>query len=183
MDDHSIIEQVRRGHTQAFEALVLRYQLPLFRYLGRMGLASETVEDLVQHSFLRAFQHLPRFDPDRARFSTWLFTIARRLALNALTRRGSRVPGREAADQTDHGLAAPEQIDQAVVQQRVRQALAQLPPRLRSPLALAYLGDLSIADIARVEGCSEGTVKSRIYRGKQRLRILLADLIGDHEHA
>lgn len=86
MDDHSIIEQVRRGHTQAFEALVLCYQLPLFRYLGRMGLASETVEDLVQHSFLRAFQHLPRFDPDRARFSTWLFTIARRLAGNGTGR-------------------------------------------------------------------------------------------------
>jgi RNA polymerase sigma-70 factor (ECF subfamily) len=55
--------------------------------------------------------------------------------------------------------------------------------KYRSPIALAYLGDLGMADIARVEGCSVGTVKSRIHRGKKRLKEMLIDLIGDNDYA
>jgi len=78
MDDEQLVQQVLRGESRAFEVLVLRHQRPLFHYLGRMGLDAAETEDLAQEAFLRAYRHLHRFDPRRARFSTWLFTIARR---------------------------------------------------------------------------------------------------------
>ena len=72
---------------------------------------------------------------------------------------------------------------QAQIRQRIDLALRQLPLHYRSPLALAYLDELSVAEIARIEGCAEGTVKSRVHRAKQQLRTLLTDLLGDNDHA
>lgn len=179
MDDRRVIEQIRDGDTKVFETLVERYQGPLFGYLGRMGLAPDRVEDLVQESFLRAFRHLHRFDPDRAAFSTWLFTIAKRLALNGLahqSRQGTDVDVSQLADPSPGVL---DRCDDPRIKERIHAAMRQIPIKLRSPIALAYLKDMSLADIALVEGCALGTVKSRIHRGKQRLRVLLADLIDE----
>ena len=61
-------------------------------------------------------------------------------------------------------------------------ALSQLPVKYRSPLALTYLEALSLTEIAQIEDCPEGTVKSRIHRAKQQLKTLLADLLGDDDH-
>lgn len=183
MEDLLVIRQVNRGDKQAFEKLVQRYQRPLFQYLGRMGLVQEEVEDLVQETFIRAYQHLSRFDIQRAQFSTWLFTIARRLAINALARRRVTTADFEedtVAMATSH---TDRYDDSALIKRRIHDALFQLPLKFRSPVALAYLGEMSMADIASVEACSVGTVKSRIHRGKQRLSVLLADIIGDNDYA
>jgi RNA polymerase sigma-70 factor (ECF subfamily) len=148
-----------------------------------MGLSSGETEELVQETFLRVFRHLRKFEPERARFSTWLFTIARRLALNLLSRQ------RYAQNLTNDNLSEAnltgpqDRYDQVQVRQRIDAALGQLPLKYRSPLALAYLEELSIAEIASIEGCAEGTVKSRIHRAKQQLKTLLADLLGDTDLA
>jgi RNA polymerase sigma-70 factor (ECF subfamily) len=183
MDDLQVIELVRVGDSSAFEQLVQRYQQPLFHYLGRMGLSMGETEELAQETFFRAFRHLRKFDPERARFSTWLFTIARRLALNLLARQ------RHAQDMattkiSEARVSGPhDSCDQVQIRQRIDMALQQLPLKYRSPLALAYLDELSISEIARIEGCAEGTVKSRIHRAKQQLKPLLIDLLGDNDHA
>ena len=183
MDDLQVIERIKNGDSRAFESLVLRYQQPLFHYLGRMGLSAGETEELVQETFLRAFQHLHKFEPERAQFSTWLFTIARRLALNLLSRH------RNALNLANENLtevsvvAHHDSYDQAQIRQRIDIALRQLPLKYRSPMALAYLEELSVAEIACIEGCAEGTVKSRIHRAKQQLKTLLADLLGDNDHA
>jgi len=182
MDDFQVIKQVINGNKQAFEKLVHRYQRPLLHYLGRMGMGQEEAEDTVQEAFIRAFRNLSRFDPQQAQFSTWLFTIARRLGINAQKRRRVttlRLEDNEAALNTSY---TDRYDDSAAIKQRINDALLQLPHKFRSPVALAYLGDLSMLEISRIEGCSAGTVKSRIYRGKQRLKVLLADLIGESDH-
>ena len=148
-----------------------------------MGLVREEVEDLVQEAFIRAYRHLARFDAQQAQFSTWLFTIARRLAINALARRRVATSSFE-DDAVALALSHTDCYDDgATIRQRIHDALFQLPLKYRSPIALAYLGGLGMADIASVEACSVGTVKSRIHRGKQRLSVLLADLIGDNDYA
>jgi len=179
MEDEQLVQQVLRGETRAFEALVLRHQQPLFHYLGRMGLQQAETEDLAQEAFLRAYRRLHHFDPGRARFSTWLYTIARRLALNSLSRAERRL-ARTPLDTEHLGVADPEAAD-VRLQRRLHEALLQLPLKYRSPLALAYLQELSIGDIAAVEGCAPGTVKSRIHRAKQQLKKQLADLMGGPE--
>ncbi|MEA3278622.1 MAG: sigma-70 family RNA polymerase sigma factor, partial [Pseudomonadota bacterium] len=168
MDDLLVIEQVRQGNRRAFETLVRHHQGPLFQYLGRMGLASEEIEDLVQETFVRAFRHLHAFDPRRARFPTWLFTIAKRLALNLLARKRPVRDDLDTARLAGSALRPDEHCDAPLIKRRIDDALRQIPLKYRSPVALAYLKDMSLADIARVEGCSVGTVKSRIHRGKQR---------------
>src|SRR5213596_2708131 len=81
MDDEFLIQQTLAGNHQAFRLVVLRYQRPLFRFLGLLGFRGARAEDVAQETFLRAFKALCSFDPARAAFSTWLFTIARRLAI------------------------------------------------------------------------------------------------------
>jgi len=183
MDDLQVIERVKNGDARAFEPVVRRYQGPLFHYLGRMGLNAGETEELVQETFFRAFLHLRRFEPERAQFSTWLFTIARRLALNLLARH--RYARDRVFDQAteDGGTSPHERYDQAHIRRRIDAALRVLPLKYRSPLALAYLDELSIAEIAHIEGCAQGTVKSRIHRAKLQLKTLLDDLLGDDDHA
>jgi RNA polymerase sigma-70 factor (ECF subfamily) len=162
---------------------VKRYQRPLLHYLGRMGLTTAEAEELTQETFLRAYRHLTDFDSRRALFSTWLFTIARRLALNLLARQRHQIADCNDTVLQDSAAEFHEDYDRRVVTQRIHLALSQLPLKYRSPLSLVYLGDLSIAEIAQIEGCAEGTVKSRIHRAKHQLKTLLADLLGDDEHA
>jgi DNA-directed RNA polymerase specialized sigma24 family protein len=66
MDEFQVIKQVISGNKQAFEKLVLRYQTPLHLYLGRMGMVQAEAEELAQETFIRAFRHLGRFDPQQA---------------------------------------------------------------------------------------------------------------------
>ena len=184
MDDLQVIERVKCGNLQAFEPLVRRYQRPLLHYLGRMGLTTPETEELTQETFTRAFQHLAEFEPRRALFSTWLFTIARRLALNLLARQRHEITEyNDTALQQDPATDFHADYDRRMISQRIDLALSQLPLKYRSPLSLAYLGDLSIAEIAQIEGCAEGTVKSRIHRAKNQLKTSLADLLGDDEYA
>lgn len=176
IQERAAITAVLGGRAQAFERIVLRWQLPLMHYLGRLGIPRAESEELTQETFVRAYRHLSRFDPERAAFSTWLFTIARRLAINAI----GKARRSEPLDDPDAVAVDADPtctIDAGRIAARLRSALASLPPKLRSPIALAYLDELSMAEIAAVEGCSVGTIKSRIHRGKERLRPLLADLL------
>ena len=85
-DINSVLQRVTRGDESATAVLEIYYQRPLFAFLGRMGFDSARAEEVAQESFLRAWQNLPSYRTEQAQFSTWLFTIARRLALNELSR-------------------------------------------------------------------------------------------------
>jgi RNA polymerase sigma-70 factor (ECF subfamily) len=180
MDDAFLIRQVLGGNRGAFHLLVVRYQRPIFRFLGGMGLEAAAVEELAQESFLRAFRNLGSYDAGKATFSAWLFTIARNLALNEIARSRRRAPHvawQEQALGADVGEPRPsaqEALEIAERRRRVRLAIGRLPDLLRGVLVLAYMKELSIEDIAAVECCSVGTVKSRLFRGKKLLREALA---------
>jgi RNA polymerase sigma-70 factor, ECF subfamily len=175
-DIHSVLQRVARGETQAFSALVVHYQRPLFAFLGRMGLNAARAEEVAQESFLRAWQNLASYRSEQAQFSTWLFTIARRLAINEVTRPQHRLEV-GADDQTPEpasAMAGPEQtLEQRQLQARVHAALRSLSTDDRSVLALAYTHELSAADIAVIEACSVDAVKTRLHRARQRLRLAL----------
>jgi len=179
MDDGFLIRQVLGGNRDAFRLLVVRYQRPLFRFLGGMGCDAAAAEELAQEAFLRAFRSLADYDPGKAKFSSWLFTIAKHLAQNEAARRHHRASHLAVdADVAEAAAAAPspqEALEQAERGRRLRQAIARLPDFLRGTLVLAYLKELSMQDIAAIESCAVGTVKSRIARGKQLLRATLAE--------
>jgi RNA polymerase sigma-70 factor (ECF subfamily) len=178
MDELTIIRQVCSGETQAFEAVVLRYQRPLFHYLGRLGLENAVIEELVQETFIRAYQNLGRYDSSKgASFATWLFSIARHLALNELgmaRRRYETYDFSELVDKADDSRSPADCRHLAERQAALYNALKKLPMPFRSAISLAYLEELSLNEIAAIEGCSVGTIKSRIFRGKMKLKALLS---------
>jgi RNA polymerase sigma-70 factor, ECF subfamily len=171
-----VLQRVSRGNTQAFAELVVHYQRPLFAFLGRMGLNSARAEEVAQETFLRAWQNLPSYRSEQAQFSTWLFTIARRLALNELTRSSYQheVGSDDSMPEPACATAGPEQtLEQRQLHEQVHAALRSLSTDDRSVLALAYTHELSAADIAVIEGCSVDAVKTRLHRARQRLRLAL----------
>ena len=83
MEDIFIVNQVIQGNKNAFKLLILRYQRPIFSFLGNFHFPNQMIEDLAQETFLRAYKSISTFDSQRgASFATWLFTIAKNLALN-----------------------------------------------------------------------------------------------------
>jgi RNA polymerase sigma-70 factor (ECF subfamily) len=175
MDLTDVLRRVLSGDAQAYAEIVARYERPLFGFLGRMGLPQAHAEDVAQETFLRAWQHLGTFDSRRASFTTWLYTIARRLALNDAARAAARRDvgmtiahdGACEAPQPLATLAAAEQ------RERLRAALLGLSTADRTTLALAYIEDLSLAEIAQIESTTVGAVKTRLHRARGRLAQLM----------
>lgn len=178
-DINRILQRIAAGDRQAYAELVRHFQRPLAGFLARMGLSPARVEDVTQDTFLRAWEYLPSYRPARAQFSTWLYTIARRLALNELDRAANRRETAATDDTPEPACSQPGPPESLALQRRqaaLQAALRTLPVEDRSVLALAYVHELEAADIARIEGCSSGAVRTRIYRARQRLR----DALGPH---
>ncbi|HJW55578.1 MAG TPA: sigma-70 family RNA polymerase sigma factor [Burkholderiaceae bacterium] len=171
----AILRRIAAGEQPAFAELVDMYQRQLFGFLGRLGMSQAQAEDIAQETFLRAWTHLHSYQPERAQFATWLFTIARNLAYNALQKEPCQ------HEMLDAVIPEPasEQPDPAQIMERTRQhsrlhsALRQLPMSDRSALALVYVHELRLADVARIENDSLAAIKTRLHRAKQRLRAIL----------
>ncbi len=177
MDDELLIARVLEGNTEVFRLLVLRYQRPLFRFLGLLGFDQNAAEDLAQETFLRAYRSMAQFDVSQSRFSTWLFTIAKRLAANEQQRAAHR---HEALTEPSREVACPtmnpaEQAGQAETARRIQSAIRTLAEPMRSTFVFAQIEDLCLEEIAELQKCAVGTVKSRIYRAREILRSAIDD--------
>ena len=176
MQIRPLLKRIAAGDTRSFSEIVTHYQRPLFGFLGRMSLTQAVAEEVAQESFLRAWRHLGDYDPDTADFSTWLFTIARNLALNELARPANRWETKVVGNVPEVTCDCPrplESIANDELKARLLAALLQLPLAERSIVALAYVKDLDMAAIAQIEGCTVGALKTRLHRAKLALRQLL----------
>lgn len=183
--DARLMLRVQRGDADAFELLVDRYKQPVMNLLYRMLGDLQESEDLTQNVFIQVHKSAHRYRVT-ARFSTWLYTIARNLGLNELRRR-SRHPAESldaapdgAEDLTLHHQLAdvatptpPDACLQSELEERIAQALAALPENQRSAMALCQQRDLSYEDIAQILGCSVSATKSIIHRARETLRARL----------
>src|SRR6185312_7302499 len=178
--------QVRDGSAAAFEELMVRYQVRLVTILehlvGRCGQA----EDLAQEVFLRVYRSRERYSPE-AKFSTWLFTIANNVALNARRSKSRRREVNvEPADSSGLGgapldqmaLAASgqmpaRQLDKTEMRDVVRLAVGTLNERQRLAVLLSKFEEMSYADIAEAMEMSPQAVKSLLSRARENLRVVL----------
>lgn len=177
MDDQWLVEQSAQRNTNAFKLLVLRYQRMVFHYLRNFMLPAQVQEDLAQETFLRAYRSIAGFDHEKgATFSTWLITIARNLAIKekAKIKRRRDQPGRFMEEMICGDEKSPQEIlERRRLKFRIHDAISRLPEKFHTAVVLSYFDELSLAEIAQLEGCSTGTVKSRVFRGKQILRQIL----------
>jgi len=177
--DPRVLARAQRGDEAACRALVERHQQPVFaviaRVLGPRGQLA-LVPDLAQETFLRVFRQLPGFVLDApGRLSSWILTIATRVALDELKRRRLDLVAPSLADPLSGGAApaaeAAEQHEAAAV---IERALEGLAPGLRAVLLLRVVHELPYEDIARQLGVEVGTVKSRLARARAALWQALA---------
>ncbi len=179
--DASLMLRVKRGDRQAFEELVNKYKQPVINVIYRtLGDATEA-EDLAQNVFVQVYKSADRYRVS-ARFTTWLFTIARNLCLNEIRRRSRHpaesldAPHPDHDDQPRHQLADPKSFSppdallHGELEQKIQQALSDLPDSQRVAILLCRQGELSYEEIAKVLGCSVSATKSLIHRGRETLK-------------
>jgi RNA polymerase sigma-70 factor, ECF subfamily len=178
--DEELIATFQAGDEKAFDQLVKRYKDQLMNFVFRFLGDRDEADDVVQETFLRLFRHKHSYSPV-AKFSTWLYTIATNLAKTQLRQRKRRALfslSRRSSDAMDYEVrdsqpTADETTDQRLRQEVVQRALDRLPPKFREVVVLFDIQDMSYEEISQVTGINVGTVKSRLHRGRVRLKELL----------
>ena len=179
--DEVTLVRAQRGDDAACRALVDRYQRPVFALLGRMvGHGRRPlVEDLAQETFLRAFKALAGFERSGpAKLSSWLLTIATRLAIDELRRAELPRAPIEAADTVGVAPRGEAEAERHLLGARLAAALATLPVDQRAVVLLSDVHELSLEEIGRALAVELGTVKSRLSRARARLRDALEEVHG-----
>jgi RNA polymerase sigma-70 factor, ECF subfamily len=185
LTDEAVIARVREGERELFEVLVERYKRGIANFIGAGVRDSAEVADLSQETFLRAYAHLGTFNPKLGKFSTWIYQIARNVVRTHLGKSLRRPAAAALADdQTLENALADGSVEadpaggvlRAEAERELRAALAELPERTRTVLALRYFDNLEYHAIASTLGLSLGNVKTLIHRGK----IALAKKMREH---
>ena len=174
--------QLRQGDLEALSALIARYQNRLYRYLLRMVRQPQEAEDLFQQTWLRVAEKIRSYDPER-NFDAWLFTLARNLSLDYLRRNRpyslDEAAGEDAAGETMASRLAsgePAALDGLLARERslhLTAALEELPVVYREVLTLRFEEEMKLEEIAMVLAAPLSTVKSRLRRALEQMRVIL----------
>ncbi|MGI5819576.1 MAG: RNA polymerase sigma factor [Armatimonadota bacterium] len=176
--DRHLAALARGGDDDAFDLLIERHLGSIQRLCWSMLCNRSDAEDAAQETFVRAYRCLSRYDAGRS-FAPWLRGIATKVCLQALRNR-SRHAGREVSlDASYLEPVAPEPREASPLATRAVQALATLPETYRLPLALFYLEDASVAEVADALGISQGAARVRLHRGREQIRDILMKQAGD----
>lgn len=174
MEDHEIIERVKRGDADLFEILVRKYEKKLYALAWRMLHNRSDADDAVQEAFMKAYRSLKGFRGE-ALFSTWLYRIAVNHILNKL-RKGSRFRQADLdLDKMESSRTPSSASRQRELQLAVARAIDELPPRQRAVFHMRYTEGRSHAEIAEILGLSEGAVKANYHHAVLKLRENLKD--------
>jgi RNA polymerase sigma-70 factor (ECF subfamily) len=179
--DAALMLRVRQGDSGALAELVDRYKQPVMNLACRMLRDPTEAEDMAQNVFVQVYRSAHRYEVS-SKFSTWLFTIARNLCLNEIRRRSRHptesldVPRQDNPDQPrqqfeDHKTCSPpDSLLRGELEEKIEQALAELPENQRMAILLCRQDELSYEAIAEVLGCSLSATKSLIHRGRETLK-------------
>ena len=179
-DDQADVERVLAGNISAFEGIVRRWQRPLVNLAYRFCHDRGRSEDMAQEAFLRAYRGLAQWRKD-AVFSTWLFALATNLYRSELRRIPARIVS---VSLDDIAEPADARASDAGIEDRdydrdlaVRRTVGALPAKYREALILFYFHEMDVTTAARSLGLPEGTVKARLFRGREILRSKLPQLL------
>lgn len=179
--DAALMLRVKGGDVEAFESLVEKYKQPVVNVMYRMIHDLDEAEDLAQNVFIRVFQSADRYQAS-AKFSTWVFTIARHLCLNEIRRRGRHpadsLESSQAEDETrparqfqdTQTFSPPQAFLHGELERKIQEAVAELPEKQRLAISLCQENELSYEEIAEALECSLSATKSLIHRGRETLK-------------
>lgn len=166
-----IIKKVLSGDRQAYALLIEAYKTPVYNLAYRMTGSPEDADDLTQEAFIRAYQHLWRYD-GRRKFFTWLYTLALNLIRNHLNKNKDRKSSEEL---NDHFPAGENQSPEAKLMenQEISYYLLRLEHESRALLIMKFYQDLSFEEIAEITGKSLSAVKMNIYRTLEKIKEMM----------
>lgn len=180
MDDNPIIRRIQNGDVDAFAVLVRKYHRDLLRFIYRLVRDPHLAEDIGQDVFLDVYKSLSRFNPERGTpFVAWLYIAARNRCVSELRMRGKTmvVP----IEEFQHIAAAGETAEAMLIGHEKRQAvsdsLSRLPEPFRSTILMSLEG-ASVHDIADRYGLPRATIKTRLFRARERLKESLKGYFG-----
>ena len=183
--DAVLMLRVREGDQASFGVLLQRHRRPVFHFLCRMVQNQAVAEELAQEVFLRVYRSRSTYEPT-AKFTTWLFRIATRLALNSL-RDGKKEKLQDSLEEEtpegtsrqlpDRGRTIEQEMMYQARLREVREAIEELPAKQRAAVLMHKYDDMEYSQIARVLRCSDSAVKSLLFRAYESLRFALAHLV------
>jgi len=179
--DAELAKEALAGSEEASRALVARYATPAVNFVFRFVHDRALAEDLAQEGFLRAFQRLRTYDPER-KFSSWFFQVLRNVTIDYLR---LRRPVTTSLDdlteagfqgaQADRDSPLPDRVaEQKALSRGMERALARLRPEYREVVVLRYQEELTHPEIAEITGLPSGTVKTYLHRARKELAAILA---------
>ncbi len=178
--DAELMERVSKGDQRAFALLVDRHRDPVVAYLARLTGDRGLAEDLAQETFIRLYRYAPGYS-EHGKLAGYLYRIASNLAASELRRDQRRRWLRRWFLQSGNGgppAKTPDgELERTELQAKLGRAIAALPVRFRIPLVLHEIEGLAYAEVARATGQREGTVKSRVHRGRRMLKQSLAPYV------
>ena len=186
--DVELIEAVLAGDQEPFSELVKRYQGRLVNYLYRLLRDLGEAHDLAQEVFFKVYQALDRYD-SKYKFSTWLFRVAQNAAIDQIRKRRLQLvsmdrPRADSDQQSTWELPSGERGPYGELRnvergQAIQEAIDRLPWEYRELIVLRHYGDLSYDEIANLKEMPLGTVKNKLFRGRQMLKERLRDFLTD----
>jgi RNA polymerase sigma-70 factor (ECF subfamily) len=185
--DEDLVAAVLAGDQELFGELVDRYQGRLVNYLYRLLRNADDAHDLAQEVLVKVYQALDRYDP-QFRFSTWLFRVAQNAAIDQIRRRRLKLVSlRQEADEgeeRDWDLPSPDRGPYGAMRNQergvaIQEAIDALPWEYRELILLRHFGELPYEEIARLKKMPLGTVKNKLFRGRQMLKEKLQDFLSD----
>ena len=181
--DYELTQRAAEGDMKAFEELYQRHNRRVYSLCLRMTGNVVEAEDLAQHVFLQVYKSAHRYEVS-AKFSTWIFTIARNLCLNEIRRRTRHPADSLDATSTEDdqpliqvedrkNFSAPDAVLHRELESKIEEAIGALPEKQRIALLMCREDELSYEDMAKVLGCSLSATKSLIHRARETLKEVL----------
>jgi RNA polymerase sigma-70 factor (ECF subfamily) len=176
--DYELLRRAAEGERQAFELVYRRYQQVVYRFARAMMGRPDAAEDVTQEVFIALIKELPRYDPARAGFTTYLYGIVRNLSRDHWRRTQRRLALEAIGLETRRTIDDPfDLIERAQVTTQVHRALRGLPLRYREVIILCDLHGLAYAEAALVVRSSVSAVRARLHRARHLLRQRLSGLL------
>jgi RNA polymerase sigma-70 factor (ECF subfamily) len=170
--DQEVIAQVLNGDRDAFSSLISRYSDPLYRHALGMTGSPDVAEDILQTSFIKAFQHLGEV---RGRFDAWLFRIVANGCKDWLKNIRRTHLSYDEDDQPSSFATPDEDLDRTELRTDLDRALSTLAPSLREAFVMKHVEGRSYEEMADLLGTTVGALKMRVHRAREALQVLLEE--------
>jgi len=180
-DETALIRRAKKGDGKAFSQLVRIHQKWIYRLAYRFCPDHDTADELAQETFVKAYMSLKTFR-EEFKFSSWLGTIATNLALNHLKRQKHQVsmedyPIQEIVSDPNPRANPVENLTDKEIRSKIEEEVEKLPPEFKAAFVLRVFEDLSYEEIAERLGIEIGTVMSRLFRARSRLKKALEEYL------